>query len=80
MAKKEIKTQAQLDKESKNKDLKERLQKFCDKSGKISMSEFMKNWNLKNKEKITEMVKLNDTILVRFGNNTLHIFTNNLYL
>lgn len=80
MAKKEIKTQNQIDKEAKNKDLQTRLQKLCDGKEKICMSDFMKNWNLKNKEKITEMVKLQDTILVRFGNNTIHLFTNNLYL
>ena len=44
------------------------------------MGDFMKNWNLKNKEKITEMVKLDHTILIRFGNATIHVFTDKLYL
>ena len=72
------KTKTQIDKEQKYLDIKQRIYKCCTK--KTNMGEFMKNWNLKNKEKISEMVKLNNTILIRFGNHTLHIFTDNLYL
>lgn len=46
----------------------------------MSMNEFQKLWNQKHKEKITEMVKLNDVILVRFGNKTVRFNTENLYL
>ena len=72
------KTKSQIDKEQKYIELQERVQKACTK--KISMGEFQKNWNNKNKEKITEMVKLNNTILVRFGSHTVHVFTDKLYL
>ena len=73
------KTQSQIDKEKKYEDLQARLQELANKK-KISMGDFMKNWNLKNKEKITEMVKLDHTVLIRFGNATIHVFTDKLYL
>ena len=45
------------------------------------MSEFMKAWNLKNKEKIQEMVKLDNVILMRFsGGVTLSIYSDYLCL
>ena len=44
------------------------------------MFDFQKNWNTKNKNKITEMVKLGDVILIRFGSITIHVNTDKLYL
>lgn len=76
---KEKKTQSQIDKEKKYEEIRIKMQALAEKK-KISMGEFQKNWNLKNKDKITEMVKLDHTILVRLGNVTLHIFTDKLYL
>lgn len=76
---KQKKTTSQIEKDKKFEELREKLQKECNKK-RISMYEFQKNWNAKNKEKITEMVKLDHTILIRFGNTTLHCFTENLYL
>ncbi len=76
---KEKKTQNQIDKEKKYEEIRIKMQALAEKK-KISMGEFQKNWNLKNKDKITEMVKLDHTILVRLGNVTLHIFTDKLYL
>lgn len=76
---KEKKTQRQIEKEERLHILREECQKLCDK-GRISMGDFMKNWNAKNKDKITEMVKLDHTILIRFGNYSVHCFTDNLYL
>lgn len=76
---KEKKTQSQIDKEKKYEEIRIKMQALAEKK-KISMGDFQKNWNLKNKDKITEMVKLDHTILVRLGNVTLHIFTDKLYL
>lgn len=76
---KEKKTQNQIDKEKKYEEIRVKMQALAEKK-KISMGDFQKNWNLKNKDKITEMVKLDHTILVRLGNVTLHIFTDKLYL
>lgn len=76
---KQKKTQSQIDKEKKYKEIQDKLQALAEKK-KISMGDFMKNWNLKNKDKITEMVKLDHTVLVRMGIVTLHIFTDKLYL
>lgn len=66
------------EKEQKFDKLKEQIQKQCTK--RMSMNEFQKEWNSKNKDKITEMVKLGDVILIRFGNITIHCITENLYL
>lgn len=76
---KEKKTQNQIDKEKKYEEIRIKMQALAEKK-KISMGDFQKNWNLKNKDKITEMVKLDHTVLVRLGNVTLHIFTDKLYL
>lgn len=66
------------EKEQKFDKLKEQIQKQCNK--RMSMNEFQKEWNSKNKDKITEMVKLGDVILIRFGNTTIHCITEYLYL
>ena len=67
-----------IEKKQKFDKLKEQIQKQCNK--RMSMKEFQKEWNSKNKDKITEMVKLGDVILIRFGNTTIHCITENLYL
>lgn len=73
------KTKDQIEKQKENEALKQELQKQCDKK-RMSMFDFQKNWNAKNKNKITEMVKLGDVILIRFGSITIHVNTDNLYL
>lgn len=73
------KTKDQIEKQKENEILKQELQKQCDKK-RMSMFDFQKNWNSKNKNKITEMVKLGDVILIRFGSITIHVNTDNLYL
>ena len=73
------KTKDQIQKQKENEILKQELQKQCDKK-RMSMFDFQKNWNAKNKNKITEMVKLGDVILIRFGSITIHVNTDNLYL
>lgn len=79
MAKSNKKTTSELEKEKRVEDLRQRVQAQADKK-KICMGDFQKNWNAKNKEKITEMVKLGNTVLIRFGNCTVHCFTENLYM
>lgn len=73
------KTKDQIEKQEENEALKQELQKQCDKK-RMSMFDFQKNWNAKNKNKITEMVKLGDVILIRFGSITIHVNTDKLYL
>ena len=73
------KTKDQIEKQKENEALKQELQKQCDKK-RMSMFNFQKNWNAKNKNKITEMVKLGDVILIRFGSITIHVNTDKLYL
>lgn len=73
------KTKDQIQKQKENEALKQELQKQCDKK-RMSMFDFQKNWNAKNKNKITEMVKLGDVILIRFGSITIHVNTDKLYL
>ena len=73
------KTKDQIEKQKENEALKQELQKQCDKK-RMSMFDFQKNWNAKNKNKITEMVKLGDVILIRFGSITIHVNTDKLYL
>ena len=73
------KTKDQIEKQKENEALKQELQKQCDKK-RMSMFDFQKNWNTKNKNKITEMVKLGDVILIRFGSITIHVNTDKLYL
>lgn len=67
------------DKNLKYEDIRKQIQHLADKK-RMSMADLMKLWNSKNKDKITEMVKLGDTILIRFNNITIHIFTKNLFL
>ena len=64
---------------NKDENIVERLEKFLD-NHSWCMSDFQKAWNTKNQEKITEMVKIQTTILVRFGNHTVRLFTDKLYL
>lgn len=73
------KTKDQIEKQKENEALKQELQKQCTKK-RMSMFDFQKNWNAKNKNKITEMVKLGDVILIRFGSITIHVNTDKLYL
>lgn len=81
MAKEKRKTVDQIEKEKKYKELKNKLQAEVDKKKQEFMSEFMKAWNLKNKEKIQEMVKLDNVILMRFsGGVTLSIYSDYLCL
>ena len=81
MAKEKRKTVDQIEKEKKYKELKNKLQAEVDKRKHEFMSEFMKAWNLKNKEKIQEMVKLDNVILMRFsGGVTLSIYSDYLCL
>lgn len=72
------KTQSEIDKEKRHEDLQNMVQQSIKR--KMSMADFQKNWNTKNKQKITEMVKLGDVILIRFGNTTVHCTTDKLYL
>lgn len=67
------------DKAAKFESIRLQIQHMVDKE-RMSMSELMRRWNMKNKDKITETVKLGDTVLVRFNNTTIHIFTKNLFL
>lgn len=79
MAKGKKKTTSEIEKDKRLEELQKRVQAQADKKP-IFMGDFMKNWNAKNKEKITELVKLGDVILVRFGNCTIHCRTENLYM
>lgn len=64
------------EKEKKRAELKERFQEYANKSKCETMGEFMTKWNKSNKEKIQDMVKIQDTIIIHLNSNTVAIQSN----
>lgn len=60
------KTQDQIEKEKHFKEIQQKLQKMCDSHKYQYMSEIVKAWNTKNKDKIQECVKLGTTLRFHF--------------
>ena len=70
MAKKQPrKTQEELDKETQKEHLRQQLQALCDEQRHNYISEFIKEWNDKHKDKIVEVVKLGTAIHFKFKDN-----------
>ena len=67
------KTEQQEEKEKQLIELQAKLQELSNKKEKQLMSSFKEEWNKKNKEKITEMVKIQDRCIIRFNNSSVTI-------
>ena len=78
---KEKRTQEQIDKQKHFEQVQQELQKMCDSHKYQYMSEIMKAWNAKNKDKIQEMVKLGTTLRFHFtGGNGVSCQTDTICL
>ena len=64
------KTEQQEEKEKQLIELQAKLQELSNKKEKQLMSSFNEEWN---KEKITEMVKIQDRCIIRFNNSSVTI-------
>lgn len=73
-------TEVNPEKEKKRLDLKERLQEAADKKDCKFVGDFMNKWNKSNKEKIQDIVKIQDQLIIHMNSCSVSIHTDYMRL